>query len=123
MHENHLFKTDERLSVGQQQAVLVLAARLRQDIEEGATLADLIQIAQEAGISREAVEDAYRTVVSQTSEPSLRRQLGRSLGNELAAVHLTIVWVVATWLGVTFLPMFEIFGQIGVGAPSSSTPS
>lgn len=115
MPEHELQRTDERLTAQQQQAVLLLASRLQQERDESATLAEVIRIGEEAGLSREVIEEAYRQVMAQPSETALRKQVERSLGNELAAVHLTILWIVATWLGALFLPMLDIFGLIGVG--------
>ncbi len=114
MHEHESPRTDVRLDAHQQQAVLMLAARLQQEHDESATLADVIRIGEEAGLSREVIEEAYRQVISQPSEKTLRRQLERSLGNELAAIHVSILWLVATWLGALFLPVLDIFGAIGI---------
>ncbi|MCW5939318.1 MAG: hypothetical protein KF884_02690 [Fimbriimonadaceae bacterium] len=103
------------MTAPQQQAVLLLAAQLQQERDESVTLAEVIRIGEEAGLNRDIIEEAYRQVMAQPSEKLSRKQLERSLGNELAAVHLTILWIVATWLGALFLPMLDIFGVIGVG--------
>jgi uncharacterized protein with PQ loop repeat len=116
MEEVELTRTDEILNPEQQKAVLLLAARMQQKYDEGATLADLIAIGQEAGLSREAVEEAYHTVMSEPSESNLRERMGRRLGNEITSIFVTIAWSAAIWLGVLFLPYMEILGMLGVFA-------
>lgn len=113
--EHELTPTDQHLDAEQQKAVLMLAARLQTEIDEGATLADMILSAQEVGISREAVERAYQIVVTQKSEPALRKELERKLTHEMGGIYLSLLWAAATWIGVLFLPILEIFGMIGVG--------
>lgn len=114
-HDQEPLRTDVRLTMDEQRAVLMLANRLQQEYDEGATLADLILIGQEAGLSREAVEEAYRRIKSQPNERAEREQMGRSLSRELAAVHFSVVWALLIWAGVMFLPTREVYAQIGVG--------
>lgn len=114
MSSEELTRTDVRLTTQQQQDVLLLASRLQEELDSSATLADIIRIGEEAGLSRDVIEEAHRQVVSQPTEKTLRQQMEKSLGNELAAIHLTILWIVATWLGATFLPVLDIFGAVGI---------
>lgn len=112
MQEHEQDRTDARLDVQQQHAVIMLASRIQQDYDDSATLADMIRIGAEAGLSREAVEEAYRQVVAQPTEKSLRRQFDKSVGDELSALHVTVVWVMATWLAVIFGRPNETVGSV-----------
>lgn len=111
-HEKEPLRTDRLLTEEEQQAVLVLASRLQREYDEGATLADLIQVGQEAGISRQAVEEAYLRITSIPSEQSQREQMGRSLRGEVAAIQITLLWALATWLGILALPADSVFGSV-----------
>lgn len=113
-HEEEKQPPAPRLNLEDQQAVLMLATRLQQEREEGASLDDLIAIGQEAGLSREAVEEAYHRIASSPTEKVEREKMGRALGNEIAAVQLTTLWILATWAGVMVLPVNEIVGVLGV---------
>ncbi len=84
--------------------MLMLATRLQQQHDEGASLSDLISIGEEAGLSREAIEEAYHRITTQPSEKSQRELMGRILGNELAAIYLTAIWALATWAAVMIFP-------------------
>lgn len=112
-----------RLSLEDQQAVLMLATRLQQEKDEGASLEDLIAIGAEAGLSRESVEEAYARVISHPNEKTEREKLGKTLGNEIAAVHLAILWMLATWAGVMVLPVNETIGMLGVVSTFLLIPS
>ncbi len=118
MHESspESLRTDQRLTLEEQQAVLILATRLQQEYDEGATLADLILMGQEAGLSREAVEEAFRRVTTQPSESTQRIRMGRAFSRELVAVLLTNIWALVTWAGVLLLPISETLGMVGVAS-------
>lgn len=94
----------------------MLASRLQQEYDGGATLADLIVMGQEAGLSREAVEEAFRRVTTQPSESTQRMRMGRNLSHELMAVLLTNIWALLTWAGVLFLPISETLGMVAVAS-------
>jgi hypothetical protein len=96
--------TEVRLTTEEQETVLAQAWKLQAEHSDKATLAELIQAGQEVGLSRQAIEEAYRAKFGPEAVLAAPVPAFHVSTPDPMVLRLGIVMAAATWLAVILAP-------------------